>query len=184
MNEQAAPRDQAAPESIGRLVWEHEQRREITETLLDYCELVDRNDPAGLVERVFAPDGAFELGSNRAVVGRDNLAKMFAKTLAAFSATSHHLSNVRVTFSGTAGQNADRAHATAFVYAWHRTVGGERVEVWGRYADTLVRTEAGWRIESRRATTAGADGWANAPFEFIDRLPNPTDTPSPEVQRR
>ncbi len=168
---------------LQRMVWEQEQRRLITETLLDYCELVDRNDPA-VVERVFAADGAFELGSSRAVVGRDNLAKMFAKTLAAFSATSHHLSNVRIGFPEPTEQPATTAHATAFVYAWHRTVGGERIEVWGRYADTLVRTEAGWRIQSRRATTAGAEGWANAPFEYIDRLPNPTDTPSPEVQRR
>lgn len=181
------------PRDLHRLVWESEQRRLITETLLDYCELVDRNDPAGLVDRVFAPGGAFELGSSRAVVGRENLAKMFARTLAAFSATSHHLSNVRISFTTEGDQTAPtiqtdpaptRAHATAFIYAWHRTVGGEQVEVWGRYADTLVRTGTGWRIESRRATTAGAEGWANAPFEFIDRLPNPTETPSPEVQRR
>lgn len=169
---------------LRRMVWEQEQRRLITETLLDYCELVDRNDPEALVERVFAPDGAFELGSSRAVVGRENLAKMFSKTLAAFTATSHHLSNLRISFAESVSGAPGRAHATAFVYAWHRTVGGDRVEVWGRYADTLVRTEAGWRIQSRRATTAGADGWANAPFEYIDRLPNPTDTPSPEVQRR
>jgi uncharacterized protein (TIGR02246 family) len=164
---------------VSRVVWELEQRRRVTDVLHDYCTFVDRNDPANLVEKVFAPDGVFELGSSRAVVGREQLARMFAKTLAGFCATSHHLSNVRVTFDGD-----DHAHATASVYAWHRTVAGERVEAWGRYNDRLVLLAEGWRIASRHIAMAGADGWKDAPFEFIERLPNPTDLPSPVIERR
>lgn len=161
------------------MLWELEQRRLVEECLLDYCLHVDRNDPEALVEQVFAPDAAFELGSRHAVVGRDDLAKMFAKTLAAFTATSHHLSNVRITLEGR-----DRATATAYVYAWHRTVAGERVEVWGRYADELVLGAAGWRISRRCLAMAGTDGWVEAPFEAVDRQPNPLDPPSPKFQRR
>src|SRR5262249_46651502 len=113
-----------------RILWELEQRRLITETLLDYCEYVDRNDPASLVAEVFTEDASFELGSRHAVVGREDLRRMFAKTLAGFTRTSHHLSNVRVGFDGD-----DRAEATAYVYAWHQTEAGRRVEVWGRYRD-------------------------------------------------
>ena len=82
-----------------RTVWELEQRRLVTETLLDYCTYVDRNDPATLVAEVFAPDGRFELGSRHAVVGRENLARMFAKTLAAFRRTLKR----RLTTSTTSG---------------------------------------------------------------------------------
>jgi ketosteroid isomerase-like protein len=162
-----------------RILGELEQRRLITETLLDYCEYVDCNDPATLVAKVFAEDGAFELGSRHAVVGRENLARMFAKTLAAFAHTSHHLSNVRISIDGD-----DRADATAYVYAWHQTPDGKRVEVWGRYRDRLRLTLEGWRIETRRISMGGVDGWEGAPFELAARLPNPVDPPSPTVERR
>ena len=162
-----------------RTVWELEQRRLIGETLVAYCEHVDRNDPATLVAEVFTPDAAFELGPDHAVVGRDDLAKMFAKTLCGFTATSHHLSNVRVELEGQ-----DRARAAAAVYAWHQTLDGRRVEVWGRYHDQLHLTAQGWRIAVRRISAAGADGWWGAPFELLERLPNPVDPPSPAIQRR
>jgi SnoaL-like domain len=162
-----------------RTVWELEQRRLITETLLDYCEYVDRNDPATLVRKVFAPDGVFELGSNRAVVGREQLARMFAKTLCAFTATSHHLSNVRIELDGD-----NRARSTAYVYAWHETLDGRRVDIWGRYRDQLRLIDEGWRIDVRHLSMAGSDGWLEAPFQRLDRLPNPVDPPSPTVERR
>lgn len=162
-----------------RVLWELEQRRLITETLQAYCELVDRNDPANLVSRVFAADGAFELGSHHAVVGREELARMFAKTLAAFTATSHHLSNVAITFDGD-----ERAHSTAYVYAWHRTQAGARVEIWGRYHDRLRLGDEGWRIENRHLSMAGTEGWVDAPFELIERLPSSPELPSPAIQRR
>lgn len=162
-----------------RILWELEQRRLITETLLDYCEHIDRNDPATLVASVFTEDASFELGSHHAVVGRADLQRMFAKTLAAFTATSHHLSNVRIGFEGD-----DRADATAYVYAWHQTEAGRRVEVWGRYRDRLRLTGEGWRIEVRRIAIAGFDGWESAPFEVVERLTNPTELPAPAVQRR
>ncbi|MPY92174.1 MAG: DUF4440 domain-containing protein [Acidimicrobiia bacterium] len=162
-----------------RTIWELEQRRLITETLLDYCEYVDRNDPGTLVAKVFAVDGVFELGADRAVVGRDDLACMFAKTLCAFTATSHHLSNVRIELEAD-----DLARATAYVYAWHQALDGRRVDVWGRYRDQLRLTDEGWRITVRRLTMAGTDGWLEAPFEGLDRQPNPVDPPSPRVERR
>jgi ketosteroid isomerase-like protein len=162
-----------------RLTWELEQRRLITETLLDYCEHVDRNDPATLVAKVFAEDGAFELGSGRAVVGREQLAAMFAKTLCAFTATSHHLSNVRIELEGD-----DRARSTAYVYAWHRALDGRRIDAWGRYRDQLRRTGEGWRITVRHLSMAGTDGWPDPPFEQVARLPNPVAPPSPVIERR
>ena len=163
-----------------RLLWETVQRQLISETLQDYSYYVDRNDPAGLVEQVFCADGAFELGARHAVVGRADLALMFAKTLAPFSATSHHLSNIRIRFQGD-----DRAESTAYVYAWHSTVdNGQRIDLWGRYHDQLRLIPEGWRIAVRRLSVAGSDGWQNPPFDVIERLPNPANPPSPKITRR
>jgi SnoaL-like domain len=162
-----------------RVIWELEQRRQITETLMDYCHFVDRNDPAALVDKVFCADGCFELGARHAV-GSENLARMFAKTLAAFTATSHHLSNVRIRFT-----DDDTAESTAYVYAWHIAVGDRRrIDLWGRYRDNLRCTAQGWRIANRRLTVAGSDGWQDPPFDLAERLPNPADTPSPVITKR
>ncbi len=163
-----------------RLVWELEQRRLIEETLMDYAFYVDRNDPQALATKVFSEDGCFELGSRHAVVGRENLALMFARTLAAFTQTSHHLSNVRVRF--TSGTTAE---SDAYVYAWHVAVeDGHRIDLWGRYHDRLELTADGWRIANRRLSVAGTDGWIDPPFELIERLPNPTNPPAPAITRR
>ena len=163
-----------------RAVWELVQRQLINETLFDYSYYVDRNDPAGLVLKVFCEDGCFELGSRHAVIGRDNLARMFAKTLAVFTATSHHVSNVRIQFRGD-----DSAEASAYVYAWHIAVDdGRRIDLWGRYHDHLRLTPDGWLIANRRLSVAGSDGWHKPPFEQIERLPNPIDPPAPVVTRR
>lgn len=162
-----------------RVLWELEQRRLITETLQDYCHYVDRNDPAALATCVFAADGRFELGSRHAVVGREQLALMFAKTLCVFTRTSHHLSNVRIRFVAD-----DAAESTAYVYAWHRAADdGRRIDLWGRYTDRLTLTAEGWRIARRRLTVAGSDGWRDPPFELVERLPNPVNPPSPRVER-
>jgi hypothetical protein len=170
----------ASQSALERAVWELQQREAITETLINYCVNVDRNDPVTLTERVFAEDGCFELGARYAVVGREELRKMFARTLAAFSATSHHLSNLRITLT-----DERTAQSTAYVYAWHVSVtDGKRIDLWGRYHDHLVLTAQGWRIASRRLSAAGSDGWDNPPFDISERLPNPQNPPSPAITRR
>ena len=167
-----------------RVVWELEQRRLIAEVLTDYSHFVDRNDPQGLVDRVFCEDGTFELGSRHAVIGRAELALMFAKTLAPFSRTSHHVTNIKVTFTGDQ-MGVEMAESTAYVYAWHLTAdGGRRIDLWGRYHDRHRLTAEGWRIATRQLTVAGSDGWIDPPFELAERLPSPADTPSPKITRR
>lgn len=164
----------------GRLVWELEQRRLIAEVLMDYSHFVDRNDPEGLVAQVFCEDGCFELGSRHVVIGRADLALMFARTLAPFRRTSHHVSNIRVTFTG-----AETAESTAYVYAWHLTATeGRRIDLWGRYHDQHRLTAQGWRIATRRLTVAGSDGWIDPPFELAERLPSPPETPPPKITKR
>ena len=157
------------------------QDQEAIRTLLaEYCRHVDRNDADALATRVFAEDGCFELGARHAVIGRENLRRMFARTLCVFSATSHHVSNIVIRMTGP-----DTAESTAYVYAWHRHVDNDRrIDLWGRYQDQHRRTGDGWRIQNRRLTVAGSDGWDNPPFEGVERLPNPTETLPPTITRR
>jgi ketosteroid isomerase-like protein len=149
-----------------RVLWELAQRRCIEEVLLDYCEAVDLNDVDRLVDEVFTPDARFELGSRHATEGSEALRDMFARTLAQFEASSHHLSNVRITVTGE-----DSAEASAYVYAWHSfRPDSRRVDVWGRYHDQLRLVDDRWRLAVRRLTVAGSE-WPGVAFESIPRKP-------------
>ena len=69
-----------------------------------------------------------------------------------FAATSHHVSNIQLTFEGP-----DRARGITYLYAWHRyRDGSPDGELWGRYHHRFERTAAGWRIAGLVLTAAGA----------------------------
>ena len=149
-----------------RVLWELAQRPRIEEVLLDYCEAVDLNDVDRLVDEVFTPDARFELGSRHATEGSEALRDMFSRTLSQFEASSHHLSNVRITITGD-----DTAAASAYVYAWHSfKPDSRRVDIWGRYHDQLRLVDGDWRLAVRRITAAGSE-WPGVPFEGIPRKP-------------
>jgi ketosteroid isomerase-like protein len=134
-------------------------RASIESLLVSYGELVDeaRVDELGAL---FTPDAILDYGRGRQCPGRDEVVAFITGRLRLYRATSHHLTNVRVTVTGP-----DTATATTHVYAWHERHGGDQAEIWGRYLDELVRTEAGWRIALRRIRTAGQRGFALAPGE-------------------
>ena len=64
-----------------------------------------------------------------------------------FAATSHHNSNVLVTF-----EDADRASVRTSVYAWHQRADGRTPRLWRYYHDSVVRLPEEWRIAQRRAS--------------------------------
>ena len=93
-------------------------------------------------------------------IGADSIEELFAQIPAAhrmgleqrFAATSHHVSNIQLTFEGP-----DHARATTYLYAWHRyRDGSPDSELWGRYHHRFERTAAGWRIAGLVLTAAGA----------------------------
>lgn len=142
---------------------------EVTQLLYEYCVRVDANRQRDVLD-LFTEDAVYDHGHGRVYVGRTRLAELFA-AVNGNEATSHHLSNVMVTFS-----DADTAHSYSYVYAYHRRAGsGREVHLWGRYADTLVRTPNGWRISHRRLLAAaerGVDpdpGWTTR-YQLIDRV--------------
>jgi hypothetical protein len=68
-------------------------------------------------------------------------------------ASSHHLSNLEVTFP-----DRDTARLRAYLYSWQRYAGYPEVadrHRWAGYVDTWVRTPAGWFQSSLTYLVAG-----------------------------
>jgi hypothetical protein len=93
--------------------------------------------------------------------------------MARFAGTSHHVSNIEVSFDGP-----DRAVSVTYLIAWHRSPDPAVADftMYGRYYDTFVRTSEGWRIAARRLRSAGtatipASELAQERFESIGRRP-------------
>jgi len=130
-----------------------DDRRAVTDLLLDYAELVDAADLDGVVG-LFTADATLDYGFGRTVTGTEALRAFYRDgPFATYRATSHHISNVRVAVDG------NRATARCYVYAWHERRDGTQAEAWGRYLDDLVRTADGWRIARRAIRAAGERGF-------------------------
>lgn len=130
--------------------------------LLGYCRCVDEGDVEGFVD-VYTADCVQDEGPISAR-GQDEMRARVTAVIARYQATSHHLSNV------TMAWNADGTiAATSSVYAWHRPIEGEDLEVWGRYIDTLRHERGAWRIAHRRLQVAGLKGMDRNPFAPVPR---------------
>jgi hypothetical protein len=147
---------------------------DVTYVLHRYCELVDANRPADIVA-LFAPGASFDYGHGKIFTGLQQLSTLFGG-LDQNEATSHHLSNITVSFD-----NPGTARSHSYIYAYHRRrADGQLVHLWGRYDDVLIRRTvpgAGgerWAIEHRAlrgAAEHGVDpdpGWPSR-YELIAR---------------
>lgn len=124
----------------------------VTETLLDYCDCVDEARCEDFA-RLFCEDGVFAEG--QPAVGRAHIEGRVRKLLSTMSATSHHLSNIRI----QPGPDGTTARSRAHIYAWHQRPDGSQFEVWGRYVDELRLEDDGrWRFAHRAVQLTGARG--------------------------
>lgn len=136
----------------------------VTRTMLDYCECVDEGRAADFAQ-LFTEDAVFA-ESAKPAIGREQIERRFRRLLSSLTATSHHLSNVRVE-PGTDGRTAS---ARAYVYAWHQANDGSQFEVWGRYVDQLRLEDDGrWRFTQRQVLVAGAHGIDASTFPRLPR---------------
>ncbi len=122
----------------------------VTETLLDYCHFLDEkrlDDFASL----FAEDCIFEEGY--VYEGRAQVREVVGKIVTGFTRMSHHLTNIRVWSTGPC-----EAEALSYIYAWHERPGGDQIEIWGRYADTLRDEGDRWRFRQRVVQVQGFKG--------------------------
>jgi 3-phenylpropionate/cinnamic acid dioxygenase small subunit len=127
-------------------------RDEISFLLNEYCRALDAMDLDSL-HQIFSEDCVVEYGPEERLKSLGNAAVCRAlERLWRWKRTSHHLSNIQIRFN-----DADQASANSYVIAWHERPDGSTATVWGQYRDTLLRTEVGWRITSRRQTMNGND---------------------------
>ena len=123
----------------------------ITDTILNYAEYVDGGE-IELWAGLFCQDAIFNEG--QPVQGRAAIQALLPKLLRLFTATAHHISNIRIERTGLG-----HAKATSYVHAWHRKVDGTDFEFWGRYVDALKFEENAWRFSSRKIEQFGARGF-------------------------
>jgi uncharacterized protein (TIGR02246 family) len=134
-------------ETLGRLG----DRAQIEDLLADYAYGVDANDLDLLVD-LFTEDCVVEYGRGFGAKGQARLRDMMGGIPTFFAATTHLISNIVVRFDSD-----DEARVRAVVHAWHRYTDGRPDAIWlGYYADTVVRTETGWRIRTLQMQTTGS----------------------------
>jgi 3-phenylpropionate/cinnamic acid dioxygenase small subunit len=151
--------------ALSRLV----DRTAISELLYDYAYCVDSNRVDQLLG-LFVEDCAVAYGTTFGAHGRSELRGLMSGIPDYFAATSHHISNITVSFNGP-----DHADLRAVVYAWHRYVEPKPDAVWlGYYQDRVLRTDDGWRISSLEMQTTGSSNH-HLPVKFqipFERLPS------------
>ncbi|MEZ5866931.1 MAG: nuclear transport factor 2 family protein [Geminicoccaceae bacterium] len=141
-------------------------RQAITDLIHAYCRHFDMNEPAALAG-LFTADASVDYGPEFADLhGREAIERAVANGLATlFAATSHHVSNIRITFDGP-----DAAHGDCYLYAWHRYRDGRpESELWGRYQHRFVRDTDGWRIADLVLQAAGARDFHRSVMHPIGR---------------
>jgi SnoaL-like protein len=122
-------------------------RQEIAELCVRYTFALDTRDWALLAD-CFAPAPAFVHPGGR-LDGFDAILGRTSEALDPLTGTQHLLGNISVEVDG------DAARSSCYFHAQHvrtGTPGGDLYVIAGRYQDTHVRTDAGWRIAERVQT--------------------------------
>lgn len=126
-------------------------RQAISELIYAYCERFDRNDPEGVAE-LFTSDAVIDYNPDTPNISGANMASTIAVGLRdLFAATSHHVSNVMITF-----EDPDTAISLCYIDAWHRYHSDAPDGfLWGRYRHRYARTAQGWRVTELVLEAAG-----------------------------
>lgn len=151
-------------------------RQAIGDVLVDYCVHLDRME-LDLLADLFTAGCVVEFGPDQRLNsrGRDALAKSLER-MWRWQRTSHHLSNVRVEFTGP-----DEAQTTSYVLAWHERPDGSAAIVYGQYRDRFERRDSRWRIARRRMLMNGNDGSFTVNLFPLQRRPAPEGWVAPDV---
>ncbi|AYG84202.1 hypothetical protein DWB77_06415 [Streptomyces hundungensis] len=130
-------------------------RLAIDELITGYAAAVDDGDWAAY-RALFAPDGRADYGAAGGIAGSvEEVARWLAETLRLFPVRQHLITNRLLTLQDLGGYPGDRAELRAD-YLNPMCFGGDGdgapsapdFESGGRYAFSLLRTEAGWRLSS------------------------------------
>ena len=149
---------------------------EINAVLIDYCCALDRMDLVSL-SALFTDDCAVDYGPDERLQSHGSAA--LAKSLERmwrWSRTSHHLSNVRIRFTGD-----NEASVGSYVYAWHERADGSTATVLGQYHDRFVRRDGRWRIATRQMVMNGCDAGFKVNINRLERRSAPHGWIAPDL---
>ena len=123
---------------------------EIRRAIYDYAYHLDMNHPDELAG-LFVEDCEVVYGPSFGAEGIEAYRRTLEGIGEFFEATSHHVSNIVIEFSGE-----DEATVRSVLYAWHR-YRRDRPDghVWGQYHDVMVRVDGEWRFKRRELRAAG-----------------------------
>ncbi len=139
-------------------------RQEITDMLHQYCVGMDKLDMDKLAG-CFTDDGLLSIGPEPRLESRGaSVIREAMKRMGRFSRSSHHLSNIQISFDGP-----EAADVNSYILAWHETLDGKTGTMMGQYVDRFVRTTAGWRISVRRLEMSGNDSGFETNVHRADR---------------
>jgi ketosteroid isomerase-like protein len=139
-------------------VTELETIEQIRNLLSDYAFHLDMNETEALAE-LFTDDCTVIYGPGFGAEGIEAYRKTLDGVGSYFAATSHHVSNIKVTFD-----DADTAQVRSVLYAWHR-YRRERPDgvLWGQYHDVVVRQRGKWRFKRRELRTTAVKDFHTKP---------------------
>ncbi len=146
----------------------------IPQLIYRYCRALDRLDP-GLLDEVFAPDAAIDMGAIYSGPPAGFVAVMLG-FMGSMHSTRHEVGNILIDLQG------DRAGIEAYVTAWHRLEGDggtQELVVRARYLCTAAVVDGVWRLVAHGevvdwgaltpASAAWFDGNAELPKGRRDR---------------
>jgi hypothetical protein len=147
-------RNALSREVAGRLA-AAEDRAAIVDVLHAYAWAIDTRDWDLLATGVFTADAVADYGLAEPIGSAAELVEFMIRSHEHVDATQHLIGNCSVVLTGDTATSRCYVHASL---VRRRTPGGDRVVIGARYADELVRADAGWRIRRRLATAMFRDG--------------------------
>jgi len=130
----------------------------IRDLISEYAYRLDMNDTAGLAA-LFTSDCSVIYGPGFGADGIEAYRKTLEGVGSYFAATSHHVSNIKVSFETTTAANV-----RSTLYAWHR-YRKERPDgiLLGQYHDLVVRQDSQWLFKKRELRTTGVKDFHTKP---------------------
>lgn len=139
-------------------------RFDIEQVMFTYTKAADMAD----VEKqltTFHADCRVRFRGDAWIEGHDELRARLANAFVRYAQTSHAVTNISITFTGT-----DTADAESLITAWHRDAQGKEWTLHGRYVDTWARRAEGWKLQTREIVAAGAAGSDESTLTMLTRF--------------
>lgn len=139
-------------------------RFDIEQLMYAYARAADMADVEAQVS-VFHRDCRVLFSGDTWINGHDELRASLTNAFERYAQTSHAVTNISITFTGT-----DDATAESLITAWHRGVDGKEWTLHGRYVDEWYKGTEGWKLKTRQIVAAGAVGRDESRLTMLQRL--------------